>query len=99
MSDIVIGCGVRCDDVYVANGISLNKNRKISLLKNSAIVRTYYPDLQAIEQQTKQLENESCQHCHRERQLISHGFIYKKRVGAEPQAIGKRVFCSNRDHH
>lgn len=28
---------------------------------------------------------------------VSHGFVHKKRVGAEPEAVGKRVFCSNRN--
>jgi hypothetical protein len=29
-------------------------------------------------------------------QLVSHGFIRKKQTGADPHAVGKRVFCSNR---
>lgn len=30
---------------------------------------------------------------------MSHGFFYKKQPGGEPQAVGKRVFCSNRRRH
>lgn len=56
----------------------------------------YYPSLPAIEQQTRQLDNLQCVHCKQTHQLMSHGFIYKKRACAEPEAIGKRVFCSNR---
>ena len=60
----------------------------------------YHPDLQAIDQQTRQLENERCKHCHRAQQLVSHGFVYKKcGVGMVPKAVGKRVFCSNRNQH
>jgi hypothetical protein len=59
-------------------------------------MRCYYPNLSAIEQQTRQLEQESCRHCGQTHQLVSHGFVYKKRTGGEPEAVGKRVFCSNR---
>ncbi len=62
-------------------------------------MQIYYPSLQAIHQQTLQLELEQCQHCLQTHQLVSHGFIRKKRTGGDPQAVGKRVFCSNRHHH
>jgi len=62
-------------------------------------MQTYYPSLQAIHQQTLQLELEQCAHCQQTQQLVSHGFIRKKRNCAEPQAVGKRVFCSNRYSH
>ena len=61
-------------------------------------MQTYYPSLQAIHQQTQQLELEQCQHCQQTQQLVSHGFIRKKRNCGDPQALGKRVFCSNRHH-
>jgi hypothetical protein len=61
-------------------------------------MRIYHPHIQAIIQQTKQLENEACHHCQRTRQLVSHGFIYKKRaLGIPLEVVGKRVFCSNRN--
>lgn len=59
-------------------------------------MQTYYPSLEAIHQQTLQLESEQCKHCQQTQQLVSHGFIRKKRNCGDPQAIGKRVFCSNR---
>ena len=64
---------------------------------SGAIMQIYFPSLQAICQQTTQLDLVQCAHCQRSRQLVSHGFIRKKRVGAAPQAVGKRVFCSNRN--
>jgi hypothetical protein len=60
-------------------------------------MQIYYDSLEAIDRQTHHLEHELCPHCLRSHQLISHGFIYKKRAGAKPEAVGKRVFCSNRD--
>lgn len=62
-------------------------------------MQTYYPSLSAIEQQTTQLDHEQCARCQQTHQLVSHGFIRKKQVGADPQAVGKRVFCSNRRNH
>jgi hypothetical protein len=62
-------------------------------------MQIYYPSLQAIEQRTMQLDSARCAHCGRSHQLVSHGFIRKKQVGARPQAVGKRVYCSNRRHH
>ncbi|BBB62219.1 hypothetical protein UNDKW_5964 (plasmid) [Undibacterium sp. KW1] len=61
-------------------------------------MQRYYPNLQAIHQQTMQLEYAQCKHCQQTQHLVSHGFIRKKRLGAEPQAVGKRVYCSNRHH-
>lgn len=63
---------------------------------SSATMQIYYPNLPAIQQQTLQLDHVQCHHCNQTDQLISHGFIYKKQHCAEPKAVGKRVFCSNR---
>jgi len=62
-------------------------------------MQIYYKSIEAIHQQTMQLGNEQCIHCKQFHQLVSHGFIYKKRTRAEPEAVGKRVFCSDRYHH
>ncbi len=62
-------------------------------------MQIYYPSIAAIQQRTLQLHHEQCSHCKQTQQLVSHGFIRKKRVGALPAAIGKRVFCSNRRRH
>lgn len=70
------------------------------LFHSGAVMQIYYPSLLAIHAQTMQLDNLPCPHCEQMHQLISHGFIYKKKgVGTELQAVGKRVFCSDRDHH
>lgn len=62
-------------------------------------MQIYYASLEAIEQKTVQLDNEQCRHCGQTHQLVSHGFIYKKQVGGDPKAAGKRVHCSNRRQH
>jgi len=63
-------------------------------------MKIYHASLQAIHQQTLQLQHEQCHHCKQSHQLISHGFVYKKQAVAVPeQAVGKRVYCSNRDGH
>lgn len=58
-------------------------------------MQIYFIDLAAIELQTRQLECEPCPYCG-QMQLVSHGYVYKKCVGAEPQPVGKRVICSSR---
>lgn len=60
-------------------------------------MQIFYASLQDIQQQTMQLDVERCMHCCQTRQLVSHGFVRKKRVGGVPEAVGKRVFCSNRN--
>jgi hypothetical protein len=63
-------------------------------------MKIYHASLDAIQQQTMQLHHEHCHHCQQRHQLISHGFVYKKQALAQPeQAVGKRVFCSNRNGH
>lgn len=59
-------------------------------------MQIYYPSLEAIEQRTMQLDVARCPHCKQTHHLVSHGYIRKKQIGAAPQAVGKRVFCSNR---
>jgi hypothetical protein len=41
-------------------------------------MQIYYESLDAITQQTAQLDRLSCRHCGQTAQLISHGYIYKK---------------------
>lgn len=60
-------------------------------------MQIYYASLSAIDQQTMQLDHARCRHCQQAHQLVSHGFIYKKQPHADPAAVGKRVFCSNRN--
>lgn len=62
-------------------------------------MQIYYSSVAEIEQQTTQLDHLPCPHCQQTNQLVSHGYIYKKQVGGEPLAVGKRVFCSDRGRH
>lgn len=55
---------------------------------------TYFSSLQDIESYTHQLQHQTCPHCKQSQQLLSHGYIRKKRAGSIP--VGKRIFCSNR---
>ena len=61
-------------------------------------MQTYYPSLEAIHRQTMQLASQQCKHCGQSQQLVSHGFVRKKRAGSDPHPVGKRVFCSDRQH-
>ena len=47
-------------------------------------MQLHYPSIQAIQQQTLQLDHEQCRHCKQRQQLVSHGFIHRKRVAALP---------------
>jgi hypothetical protein len=61
---------------------------------------TFYPDIESLDAFTFSLaalgEKVQCTHCHQCGQMISHGFIYKQRSCTQKEAVGKRVFCSNR---
>jgi len=60
-------------------------------------MQIYFASLLAIQQRTLSLDHERCNYCHQFHQLVSHGFVYKKQSGGQPQqAVGKRVLCSNR---
>ncbi len=60
----------------------------------------FFNTLQSMHQFTLSLDAHSdklqCQHCFKNDQFVSHGFIYKKRHQSDKQAVGKRIFCSNR---
>jgi transposase-like protein len=61
------------------------------------MMQRYYPTLDAISQQTRQLDDVPCLHCRKSKHLVSHGFIYKKQaVATAPKPVGKRVLCSQR---
>jgi hypothetical protein len=68
-------------------------------LFSEVVMNRYYPSLLAIEQQTQNLHHHSCHHCKQTNHLLSHGYVFKKKRGADPSPVGKRVFCSNRNHH
>lgn len=60
----------------------------------------FFNTLQSLHQFTLSLDAHSdklqCQHCFKNDQFVSHGFIYKKQHQNDTQAVGKRIFCSNR---
>lgn len=61
------------------------------------MMHIYYPTLDAISQQTQQLDGVACRHCGKTEQLVSHGFVYKKQaLATAPVPVGKRVLCSQR---
>jgi len=63
-------------------------------------MQTFFKDLNSIQQFTLSLDrhrdNLKCKTCSKNNQFVSHGFVYKKQYGGLRQAVGKRVFCSNR---
>lgn len=63
----------------------------------------FFNTLQSMHQFTRSLDLHSdqlqCQHCFKNDQFVSHGFIYKKQHQSNKQAVGKRIFCSNRLSH
>lgn len=62
------------------------------------ILAIYYASLAVIHQTTQLLQDYLCPHCALTGYLRSHGFVYRKQaVARERVAVGKRVFCSNRD--
>lgn len=58
-------------------------------------MQTFFATIEAIHQQTRELDNEHCPHCGA-CCLVSHGFCYKQISILEFQPVGKRVLCANR---
>ncbi len=60
----------------------------------------YFNDLDTLHRFTLSLDSQPypirCQHCSKQGQFVSHGFVYKKQHRGEKRAVGKRLFCSNR---
>ena len=46
---------------------------------------------------TSNIDN-ACQHCSKNDQWVSHGFVRKVRRGRVIATVGKRIFCSNREN-
>lgn len=66
-------------------------------------MKRFFPDFESLDRFTRSLdcldETLRCPHCLKRNQMVSHGVIYKQRSIQEREAIGKRVFCSNRYQH
>ncbi len=66
-------------------------------------MKRYFNDLDTLHRFTLSLDSQPhpirCQHCSKQDQLVSHGFVYKKQHHGERRTVGKRLFCSNRYGH
>lgn len=65
-------------------------------------MQKFFKDYNSINQFSLSLDyhqNElECVHCLKNDQFVSHGIIYKQRVNAFAEKVGKRLFCSNRSN-
>lgn len=60
----------------------------------------FFNDIDSINLFTQSLDchidSLTCEKCSRNNQFVSHGYIYKQRSQSTTEAVGKRLFCSNR---
>jgi hypothetical protein len=63
-------------------------------------MQRFFDDFECLDRFTLSLdcldETVQCPHCSKSHYLVSHGVIYKQRSMDRREAIGKRIFCSNR---
>lgn len=65
-------------------------------------MQRFFEDFQSLDRFTLSLDchaQAACPHCLKSNQLVSHGVLYRQRSIEEREAVGKRVFCSNRYRH
>jgi len=66
-------------------------------------MKRFFPDFESLDRFTLSLscfdDKLQCPHCAKSHHLVSHGVIYKQRSIKQREAVGKRVFCSNRFQH
>lgn len=66
-------------------------------------MQRFFPDFESLNRFTLSLDCQAdtlqCPHCSSREQLVSHGVIYKQLSMDKREAVGKRVFCSNRYQH
>jgi len=66
-------------------------------------MKQFFPTIDAIHQFSLNLSLHQsrliCQHCSKQDQFVSHGFVHKQRSGASNEKVGKRLLCSNRYQH
>lgn len=63
-------------------------------------MKRYFDTFDDLERYTLELDRYQdelqCQHCATNNQFVSHGFVYKQCSQTHKEAVGKRIFCSNR---
>ena len=63
-------------------------------------MKRYFDTFHSLERFTRELDCHQhelqCQHCARNDQFVPHDVIYKQRSQSSREAVGKRIFCSNR---
>lgn len=63
-------------------------------------MQRFFENITSIEAFTQSLDYRQdvleCQHCLKNDQFVSHGFVYKQRSSLIREPVGKRLFCSNR---
>lgn len=63
-------------------------------------MKKFFANLESLHQFTLTLDSTpepvTCSQCKKTDQFVSHGFVYKHLSQGKRQAIGKRIFCSNR---
>lgn len=66
-------------------------------------MQRFFSDFESLERFTLSIDcldqRLQCPHCSKSNHLISHGVLYRQRSMHEREAVGKRVFCSNRYQH
>jgi hypothetical protein len=63
-------------------------------------MKHYFDTIDTLDRFTLELDRYQdglqCHHCATNNQFVSHGFVYKQRSQTHREAVGKRIFCSNR---
>lgn len=63
-------------------------------------MQIFFSSLQSLQTYTQTLdylpESDTCQHCQKNNQWASHGFVYKQVSIQQREVAGKRILCSNR---
>ncbi|MCD9460738.1 hypothetical protein, partial [Marinibactrum halimedae] len=63
-------------------------------------MRRFFPSLSSLESYTRSLKTlpkaDTCQHCLKNDQWVSHGYVYKRGASRFNEVTGKRILCSAR---
>lgn len=64
-------------------------------------MQLFFKDIESLDRFTLSLDlhqdSLACDYCSSSDQFVSHGFVYKQRSQTLSEAVGKRIFCSNRN--